>query len=97
MLKKNHNPRHQKPMSKMRVVLSAVEIGCTKRQEIAEETGLRMGQVSSALWNQSYIGAVIVVKDAQGRYSYQTPGKQTVSKCLCGVNSIFNAFTTIDN
>lgn len=90
MLKKGHHPQFTRPMSNMRMVLSAVEMGYCSRHTIVVETGLKLGQVTSALWNLSFIKAIIAGKDDCGRVIYVTPGKQTVAKCLCGVNSIFN-------
>lgn len=85
-------------MSNMRVVLSAVEIGHTSRHSIQQETGLKLGQVTSALWNLSYIKAVLVGRDRSGRIAYTVPGRQSVAQCLCGVNSIFNVpFTASEN
>jgi predicted Rossmann fold nucleotide-binding protein DprA/Smf involved in DNA uptake len=91
-LKKGHKPKYTRPMSNMRVVLNAVEIGCTSRRSIIEECGLSVGKVSSALWNLSHHGMIVYAKDAQGRGVYAIPGAQAVAvaRCLCGVSSIFN-------
>ena len=95
MIKKGQMLKLTKP-STMRMVLNCIENGLSSRLEIAEETGLRAGQVKSALHNLAYIGAIKSATDEQGRNIYILPGRaREIARCLCGVNSIFNArFTT---
>jgi hypothetical protein len=76
-------------MSSMRVVFEAIETGCTYRREVMDETKLKEGQVKSAIWNLTYIGAIQRVIDENGRSRYVLPQIKSAN-CLCGVNSIFN-------
>jgi hypothetical protein len=78
-----------KPMSTMRRCLEAVEQGNDNRQSVMDATGLRAGQVRGALHNLSFIGAVQVRTDSNGRVIYTTQA-HAVAPCLCGVSSIFN-------
>ena len=90
-LRKNHIASFTRPMSAMRQVLSAVELGTDRRDDIAAATGLRVGQVRSALYNLAFIGAVVLARDAQGRSIYVTPGRMgAVAANLRGVCSIFH-------
>lgn len=90
-LKKGHLVSFTRPMSTMRRVLSAVELGTDRRDDIMAETGLRMGQVRSALYNLVFIGAVVLQRDASGRTIYVTPGRLgPVAANLRGISSIFN-------
>jgi hypothetical protein len=78
-------------MSTMRVVLMAVEQGSQYRHEIVVETKLKVGQVSSALYNLTFIGAIVRQTDAEGRSVYLIPGRHYgVAPCLLGVRSIFD-------
>lgn len=75
----------------MRRVLGAVEMGNERHADIVAATGLRMGQVVSALYNLAFIGAVIRSVDKQGRSIYVTPGRiGPVARNLRGVRSIFD-------
>lgn len=75
----------------MRRVLSAVEMGNERQIDIVVATGLRVGQVVSALWNLTFIGALVRLKDRQGRSIYvMHNGRAPVALCLCGVRSIFD-------
>lgn len=89
MIKKDH-PYLTKPISNMRVVLDAIDSGCTYKHEVVKHTSLKEGQVSSAIWNLTFIGAIQKRTDEQGRRSYTLPCLG-VGRCLCGVNSIFNS------
>lgn len=87
--------RHE---SAMRQVLSAVEIGHMTKREVQEACGLEMGKVDAALRNLAFIGAVMRTNDSQGRSVYSAPGRVVgVAKCLCGVRSIFDVATTVQN
>ena len=78
-------------MSTMRTVLGLIEQGCECRLAIVEASGLRPGQVSSAIHNLVFIGAVHKAADAQGRTVYRSPGRHYgVAPCLRGVRSIFD-------
>jgi hypothetical protein len=91
MLKKGQPVKFSRPMSTMRVVLLAVEQGTQYRHEIQTETKLRPGQVQSALYNLTYIGAVIRATDEQGCSVYLLPGRHYgIAQCLHGVRSIFD-------
>jgi hypothetical protein len=75
----------------MRTVLGLIEQGHESRHVIVELSGLRVGQVSSAIYNLVYIGAVHRGKDDQGRTVYRSPGRfYGVAPCLRGVRSIFD-------
>lgn len=91
MLKKGQPVKFSRPMSTMRVVLMAVEQGHQYRHDILKETKLKQGQVNSALWNLTYIGAVMREADTEGRSIYVLPGMlRKVAPCLMGVRSIFD-------
>jgi hypothetical protein len=91
MLRKGQIVAFTRPMSSMRRVLDAIEVGNSRQQEIREYTGMRQGQVASALYNLTYVGAIVLVKDDTGRSCYLLPGgRGEVAKCLKGVSSIFN-------
>ena len=91
MLKKGQPVKFSRPMSTMRVVLMAVEQGHQYRHDILKETKLKQGQVNSALWNLTYIGAVMRETDKEGRSIYILPGMlRRVAPCLMGVRSIFD-------
>ena len=78
-------------MSTMRTVLLAVEQGHQYKYEITKETKLKQGQVNSALWNLTFIGAVMRDTDKEGRSVYLLPGKiYRIAPCLMGVRSIFD-------
>lgn len=98
MLKKGQLVAFTRPMSTMRQVLSSVEMGNGQVHTIMDDTRLRRGQVSSALYNLAYIGAIKLSTDKQGRNHYEVPGsKISTGRVLLGVNSIFNCFTTLNN
>lgn len=92
MLKKGQMVGFKRPMSSMKTVLEAVENGSKNIAECVEYTGLRRGQIASALYNLAFIGAIESMTDREGRHVYVIPGtwNKPVAKCLCGVNSIFN-------
>jgi len=91
MLKKGQLVAFTRPMSSMRRVLDAIEVGNSRPQDIREYTGMRQGQVASALYNLTFVGAIVLVKDECGRSCYLLPGgRGEVAKCLKGVSSIFN-------
>lgn len=78
-------------MSTMRTVLALIEQGHELRTEIVLTSGLRPGQVNSAIHNLVFIGAVHRCADAQGRTVYRSPGRvYGVAPCLRGVRSIFD-------
>ena len=78
-------------MSTMRKVLGLVEQGHQHRADIVEASGLRVGQVVSALYNLTFIGAIHIGKDREGRTVYMSPGRlYGVAPCLRGVRSIFD-------
>ena len=86
--------------STMRIVLSAVEQGHKYRREVIKATGLKDGQVRSALHNLVFVGLLVRMADAEGRSIYLPPGQWygETAPCLRGLNSIFHAcFTTFDN
>jgi hypothetical protein len=89
MLKKGQNLAFIRPMSTMRRCLEAVEKGADNRQAVIDATGLRKGQVRSALFNLTFIGAIYIKTDKQGRTTYTTQA-HPVAPCLCGVSSIFS-------
>ena len=92
MLKKNTPVKFSRPISTMRTVLAAVEHGFMYRHDILTETNLKAGQVQAALYNLTFVGVIQRAEDANGRSIYLVPGRQYgVAKCLCGINSIFNA------
>lgn len=92
MLKKNQQHfKYIRPMSNMRIVLSAIEQGYRYKHEIVEETALYEGKVKSALVNLTYIGAISLCRDKEGRTYYETPDRfDGIASCLKGVSSIFN-------
>ena len=91
MLKKNQPVKFSRPISTMRTVLMAVEQGVQHRSDIMAETRLRPGQVQSALYNLTYIGAIRRINDAHGRSVYLLPDRiGAVAPCLLGVRSIFD-------
>lgn len=92
MLKKNQLVKFVRPMSTMRTVLALIEQGHELRHDIVDASGLRLGQVVSALYNLKFIGCIRTDTDAQGRTVYRSPGRlYGVAPCLCGVRSIFDA------
>lgn len=94
MIKKNSNERLAfiRPMSKMRIVLSAIEQGYQYRHDIVKETKLQEGQVRSALFNLTFIGAIKLTKDASNRTVYLIPGQWAaeIPHNLRGIRSIFD-------
>ena len=91
MLKKGQLVAFTRPMSTMRRVLDAIEVGNSRQIDIREYTGMRQGQVASALYNLVFVGALLRETDDQGRSVYFTKGMiGSVPGCLKGVNSIFN-------
>ena len=93
MLKKGQGVMFVRPMSTMKRCFEAVEQGSQSRQEVMDATGLRMGQVRSALFNLVFIGAIHCRTDKQGRAIY-TLEAHSVAPCLCGVSSIFAVGST---
>ena len=80
-----------RPMSNMRIVLSAVEQGNCNKQSIVDSTRLQMGQVRQALKNLCWLRAVLVERDDNGRSIFIIPGSRVgVASNLKGVSSIFN-------
>ncbi len=78
-------------MSTMRTVLALIEQGSEYRHAIVEASGLRVGQVTSAIYNLRFIGAIQLGTDEQGRTVYRSPGRMYgVAPCLRGVRSIFD-------
>jgi hypothetical protein len=91
MLRKNQPIKWKKPMSTMRTVLALIEQGHEYRHDIVDLSGLRVGQVSSALANLVFIGAINRAADEHGRTVYRSPGRfYGVAPCLRGVRSIFD-------
>jgi hypothetical protein len=91
MLRKNQPIKFKKPYSTMRTVLALIEQGHEYRHDIVDLSGLRVGQVSGAIYNLVYIGAVQRGTDEQGRTVYRSPGRHYgVAPCLRGVRSIFD-------
>jgi hypothetical protein len=92
MLKKGQLIKFTKPVSTMRTVFEAVEQGSETRLEIAALTNLAHGQIRSALFNLTFIGAIKRYQDEQGRSRYTIPGRMVgpVAPCLKGVRSIFD-------
>jgi hypothetical protein len=91
MLKKGCKPPFVKPMSTMHRVLCAIDAGYGCRATIIEYTGLQCGQVTSAIYNLTFVGAIERYVDESGRSRYRVPGRCfSVSPCLLGVRSIFD-------
>lgn len=92
MLKKGHLVNFTRPMSSMHLVFECVQSGENNIHTIMKITGRRKGQVTSALYNLAFIGAIVSVTDAQGRRRYELPPVERphVAQCLCGVRSIFD-------
>ena len=87
-----------RPMSNMRVVLSAVEQGNCNKQSIVDATRLQVGQVRQALKNLCWLRAVLVDRDENGRNMFIVPGSRVgVASNLKGINSIFSCSTKFDN
>ncbi len=100
MLKKGQPVKFSRPVSTMRTVLSVVENGYMFKHDIISESGLKPGQVSSALYNLVFIGAVQRQTDGRGRSAYTVGGRHYgVAPCLRGISSIFliDPFTKSDN
>jgi hypothetical protein len=95
MLKKGQLVQFVNPMSTMHKVLNSVGRDKTHRRAIMEDTGLNDGQVRSALWNLTFIGAIKRGTDGQGRSVYRIPGAgMEVCAALKGINSIFSSRAT---
>lgn len=92
MLKKGHLVAFTRPMSSMHLVFECVQSGENNIHRIMQLTGRRKGQVTSALYNLAFIGAIVSVTDSQGRRRYELPPieRPHVAPCLCGVPSIFH-------
>jgi len=90
MLRKNRPIAFIKPMSTMRRVYESIEGGSTCIKSIKDGTGLKTGQVQSAVWNLRFIGVITKVRDIHGRATYYIEGRAPVAECLKGVSSIFN-------
>lgn len=93
MLKKGQPIKFKRPESTMARVLRAIENGHITLLAIRKETGLNKGQVSAAVANLAYIGAICTrMKDDYGRAVYVLPGTiQGFAPCLKGVRSVFEA------
>lgn len=99
MIRKGRPLPLEKP-SNMRVVLNSIEMGNRYRREIVDHTGLKEGQVRSALYNLAFIGLVKRTVDEANRSVYLSPGQwhSQVAANLKGVRSIFDVrFTTSEN
>ena len=91
MLKKGQPVKFTRPVSTMRTVLASVENGYQYRHDIVDETGLKLGQVSAALYNLTFIGCITRMMDDNGRSVYMSPGRlYGSSDCFKGVNSVFS-------
>lgn len=92
MLRKNTPVKFARPISTMRTVFELVESGVETRAEIAEQSKLVIGKVRAALFNLTFIGAIVRYEDEQGRSRYTTPNKVAIStgECLKGISSIFD-------
>ena len=92
MLRKNTPVKFARPISTMRTVFELVESGVETRAEIVEQSKLVIGKVRAALFNLTFIGAIVRYEDEQGRSRYTTPNKVAISagECLKGVRSIFD-------
>lgn len=75
----------------MKRVLEAIEQDNLYRIDIEKATGLQTGQVRSAIFNLTFIGAIQRAKDNNGKTVYFVSGKFTggVAPCLRGIRSIF--------
>lgn len=92
VLKKNQPVSFLRPNSTMKTVLKSIQDGNYSRSRIAIDTRLRDGQVKSALYNLTFIGAVKAER-FEGRTIYLIPTdheQPRCSKCFANVNSIFN-------
>lgn len=92
MLRKNTPVKFARPISTMRTVFELVESGVETRIEMVEQSKLVVGKVRAALFNLTFIGAIVRYEDEQGRSRYTTPNKVAISagECLKGVRSIFD-------
>lgn len=92
MLKKNQPVKFARPISTMRTVFESVDRGTDSRTAIMEETGLVLSKVRAALFNLTFIGAILRYEDEHGRSRYTVPGRMVggVAGCLKGVRSIFD-------
>ena len=92
MLRKNTPVKFARPISTMRTVFELVESGVETRAEMVEQSKLVVGKVRAALFNLTFIGAIVRYEDEQGRSRYTTPNKVAIStgECLKGVRSIFD-------
>lgn len=91
-MKKNQPVKFHKPASTMRRVFQSITDGNHSRIKIAVDTGLRDGQIKSALYNLSFIGLIDVRKE-NGKSRYMLADKDespACSACFRFVNSIFN-------
>ena len=90
MLKKNaaNYPSHDSTMGR---VYKCVSHESKTRDEIVRETGLRHGQVKSALHNLVFIGLLAFDKEGTKSAKYfKREGNTTFPDCLKGVSSVFN-------
>jgi len=87
MLKKNKPVSFTKPFGTMKQCYDCVNDGLTTRHEIVRETKMRDGQVRAALYNLTFIGAILKTKDEHGRTAYEMPGKVVVTANCWGMAS----------
>ena len=97
MIRKGRPLPLEKP-SNMRVVLNSIEMGNKYRREIVIHTGLKEGQVRSALYNLAFIGLVKRTVDEANRSVYLSPGQwhSQVAANLKGISSIFHVTIRVD-
>lgn len=92
MLKKNQALALKRD-STMKMVHSCVELGIRTKEDISKETGLRIGQVKSALYNLAFIGLLRFKKENGNPSVYYLIDEieaGLTNDCLKGINSIFN-------
>jgi hypothetical protein len=92
MLRKNHVLTLKRD-STMKMVHSCVELGIRTKEDISKDTGLRIGQVKSALYNLVFIGLLRFTKENGNPSVYYLIDEieaGLTNECLKGINSIFN-------
>ncbi len=91
MLKKNSPIKFKRPESVMGSVLCAIENGYITLEAIKKHTGLRSGQVTAAIANLAYVGAIKTGKRDENRKAiYTLQGKiEGFPECLKGVRWVF--------
>ena len=92
MLKKDKTVPFVHPMGTMKQCLDCVNDGLGLSRLIVERTGLREGQVKSALYNLTFIGAIKRAADRQGRMGYVVPGAavEVTTQCWNRAASVFH-------